>query len=83
MNPILPFQRFAHNIAVLKQTLEKIEISTCPIYDIKMSSDCQKTQEPKNTPKKSTSPGNVDKKAGKSDFANFPENALAISSVIG
>ena len=24
MNPILPFQRFAHNIAVLKQTLGKI-----------------------------------------------------------
>lgn len=48
-----------------------------------MSGSCQKPQESKNIPKKSTSPGNVDKKAGKSDFANFPENALAISSVIG
>jgi len=33
--------------------------------------------------KKSTSPGNVDKKAEKSVFADFSENALAISSAIG
>ena len=36
-----------------------------------MSGSCQKLQESKNTPKKSTSPGNVDKKAGKSVFTDF------------
>ena len=48
-----------------------------------MSGNCQKTQESKNILKKSTSPGNVDKKAEKSVFADFSENALAISSSIG
>ena len=48
-----------------------------------MSGSCQKPQESQNTPKKSTSPGNVDKKAEKSVFADFSENALAISSAIG
>ena len=48
-----------------------------------MSGNCQKTQKFQNTPKKSTSPGNVDKKAEKSVFADFSENALAISSAIG
>ena len=53
------------------------------VATIEISGYFQKPQESKNTTEKSTSPGNVDKKAEKSVFADFSENALAISSAIG
>ena len=41
-----------------------------------MSGSCQKPQESQNTPEKSTSPGNVNKKARKSVKQTFPETSL-------